>query len=126
MQLTLRNFKNNSEHIPFNMFIPINPCLLVCPVHAMREYLSLFKNTSGPLFQFIDGSHVPYSFAADKLGVLVKYLGLNPRLYKPHSLRIGAATAAFMDGQSEDRIKKMGRWHSDALQRYIRIAQFKF
>jgi hypothetical protein len=40
---------------------------------------------------------------------------------KGHSFRIGAATAAAIQGASDEDIQRMGRWKSQAFKRYIRI-----
>ncbi|VDH97557.1 Hypothetical predicted protein [Mytilus galloprovincialis] len=55
----------------------------------------------------------------------LSYVGLNPTQYKGHSFRIGAATNAASLGYSEQLIQKLGRWNSNALQRYIRIESIR-
>jgi hypothetical protein len=44
---------------------------------------------------------------------------------RPHSFRIGAATFAAAQGYTSCQIKKMGRWNSNAFEKYIRINAFK-
>jgi hypothetical protein len=46
----------------------------------------------GPFFQFQDGYPVKHNFVAGQLSHILKFLGLNPKLYLGHSFRIGAAT----------------------------------
>jgi hypothetical protein len=69
------------------------------------------------------------------IGITNQYLDLNlcvfnealffakydEQIYKCYSFRIGAATTAHMMGIPDNRIKAMGRWHSDSFMRYIRI-----
>ena len=55
----------------------------------------------------------------------IRFIGLNPRHYKGHSFHIGAATHASNFGYSENAIQVMGRWHSNAVRRYIRLQAFK-
>ena len=95
----------------------------ICPVQSVKQYVKLRGSASGPFF-------------ADPLGLPVKYSDLL-NLFKhfntflgsvhlsPHSLRIGAATFATMVGYSQDQVKHMGRWHSDAVMKYVRIPSFQ-
>lgn len=59
-----------------------------------------------------------------KLNEVIKNIGLDPKQYKGHSFRIGAATHASKVGFSENAIQNMGRWKSDAVKRYIRLGSF--
>ena len=45
---------------------------------------------------------------------------VNPKLYDMHSLRIGGATDLFKYGYSVEEIKRMGRWRSNVVYKYIR------
>ena len=92
----------------------------------MQTYLQLHSHTEGPLFQFLDGKPVSYGYASDKLHSLLVFIGLDPSKYKPHSFRIGAATSAIQMGYSDDFVRKLGRWKSDAVQGYIRLPQLNF
>ena len=49
--------------------------------------------------------------------------GLDPDVYAGHSLRIGTATVAHEKGIEDSTIMTLGRWKSNAYQRYIRIPQ---
>ena len=82
---------------------------------------------SGPLFQFQGGSPIPYAFVTNiqiKMTDLLKFIGINPSFNKGHSFRIGGATHLANKGFSEQYIRKIGRWNSDAVQKYIRIPTF--
>lgn len=127
IRIVIRNFKNNIKQLPMTLVIPLNSgSEMCCPVRALRSYFSEYKHLSGPLFQFQNGAAVPYSFVADKLHNIIGFLGLDYSRYKPHSFRIGAATSAYCQGLSEDDIKRLGRWESNAVRRYIRLATFSF
>ena len=127
MRVVIRYFKNNVKQLPMTLLLPVNrDSESCCPVRAMQAYLREFKHVSGPLFQFQNGLPVSYAFVSEKLRIIVSFLGLDQSRYKPHSFRIGAATSAFCQGLSEDNIKRMGRWESNAVQRYIRVNCFSF
>ena len=53
---------------------------------------------------------------------LVEFCGLNTKVLKGHSFRIGAATSAALRGVSDAQVRAVGRWASDAFRKYIRIA----
>ena len=45
--------------------------------------------------------------------------------YNTHSFRIGAATSAIETGISDVQVKMLGRWKSNAYQRYVRTSPEK-
>lgn len=52
------------------------------------------------------------------------YIGLDPKFYKGHSFRIGAATSAAARGIPLSVIQNMGRWKSDSFMRYITFVEY--
>ena len=125
LNITLRHFRNIKASQPALFSITVNgknPNL--CPVQAIYEYIQLFKPIQGPLFQFLGNSPVTHSFVSSKLHMLLQSIGLDPKCYKGHSFRIGAATHAVNMGFSEQYIRKLGRWNSNAIQKFIRISSF--
>ena len=46
--------------------------------------------------------------------------GLNAELYDMHSLRIGRASDLIKQNYSIEQVKRMGRWKSNAVYKYIR------
>lgn len=52
--------------------------------------------------------------------LLEKLAGLDTKLYKTHSFRIGAASNAWASGASQQSIAIEGRWKSSCLLNYIR------
>jgi hypothetical protein len=67
--LTLRHFKHNNSSRPGSM--------------------------NGPLFTFEGSTPVSQAFFTLELRNALCYVGLDPKLYKSHSFRIGAASYAF-------------------------------
>lgn len=93
----------------------------VCAVDLMARYLKLRCSLSDYLFCHVNGQPLTrYQFGAI-LSKCVEYLQLPSRSYRTHSFRIGAATWLSSRGVSDDVIKKMGRWKSDAFKKYIRL-----
>lgn len=92
-----------------------------CPVQIILDYLSLRGQLPGALFSFVDGSPVSRALFIDRLSMAIKYCGLDPSRYKGHSFRIGAASFAADAGMSDAQIRALGRWKSNAFQKYIRI-----
>ena len=125
LTITLRSFKNMKLNQPVTICIDTNlrdPNM--CPVAAFINYRNHFKHTTGPLFQFMNGTTVSHNFVVHNLDSILKFIGLNSKLYKGHSFRIGAATHAATLGFSDDQIRRLGRWNSNALEHYIRISSF--
>lgn len=125
VQIVLRHYKNNKDQTPIVLFLKAQTSSKFCPVLHLTQYLAQFRHSSGPLFQFTNGKPVSSSFVSEQLRSAICFIGLNPKYYKGHSFRIGAATHASNLGYSENAIQKMGRWNSSAIRRYIRFDTFK-
>ncbi|XP_062607774.1 uncharacterized protein LOC134269591 [Saccostrea cucullata] len=122
--IVMKHFKNNIEQKPVTLHLSNSSSITFCPVRALYDYTTHFAHTSGPLFQFMSGESVTHHFISQQLCKVVSFIGLDPKLYKGHSFRIGAATHAASLGFSENYIQKLGRWRSNAVRRYIRISSF--
>lgn len=92
-----------------------------CPVQAVVKYINVRGLSQGPLFWFRDKTPVSASYFYNMFKSLVTLSKLDTKTIKPHSLRIGAATAAAAKGHSDQQICAMGRWQSSAFKKYIRI-----
>ena len=95
----------------------------VCPVKLFQDYVSLRGSMPGKLFSYPSGALVTYSEYRHLFVALCKAIGVGP--YTPHSPRIGGATHAAISGLSQEHIQRLGRWHSDAYKKYIRIESFQ-
>lgn len=100
----------------------------LCPVALLNRMWRAARDqrSSAPLFQNGDGSAVSYA----QLALLIRHCclgaGLDPAKYKPHSLRIGAATTAACLGFPASVIKVLGRWSSLCYQVYTRMTPARF
>ena len=121
-ELNMEKFKHNAGKTCHKLQMQQN-CQQpeFCPVQALWHYCKLRGNFAGPLFCFLNGTPGPRSFFSQKLKLSLQFAGCNTAMYKAHSFRIGAATHATSRGYSDQDIQIMGRWHSHAFKKYIRI-----
>ena len=124
VQIILKHFKNMKNNQPITISLTPSKDSSICPVHALQVYISNFGHTNGPLFYFQSGTPVPHSFVITQLKSALEFCGLNIKFYKGHCFRIEAATEAAKMGFSENYIQHLGRWHSNAIKRYIQINSF--
>ena len=119
IKVTFVNYKHSYNQAPFSLVISRQHTC--CPVHAILSYIELRGNSSGPLFQALDGSPITRSVFTSRLAIILRLCGLDPSRYKGHSFRIGAASHAAEQGMSDAQIRAMGRWKSNAFLKYVRI-----
>ena len=93
----------------------------ICPVAGILPYLALRGNQPGPLFLTKKGQGLTRQALRASLDVVLTKLRLQTCSYNTHSFRIGAATSAAQADIPDWCIKMLGRWKSDAYQRYIRM-----
>ncbi len=86
----------------------------LCPVAALLAYIAIRGDRPGPLFILDDGRFLTQPLLTFHLRQAISQLGLDPKAYAGHSLRIGAATTAAERGLEDSTIKALGRWKSDA------------
>lgn len=92
----------------------------VCPVTALMPYLAVRGPREGPLFITETHNYLTQPMFRSELKELLQQAGLHTEEYNTHSFRVGAATTAKSVGISDNHIKVLGQWQSDAYQRYIR------
>ena len=92
----------------------------LCPVQVLSEFMSVRPCVGGPFFVHLDLTPLTSYQIGYMVKKGIKVLGLPPQSFSSHSFRIGAATSASISGISDDNIKSMGRWRSDAFELYIR------
>ena len=89
------------------------------PVKALNEYFSLHGAQSG-LFCMFSGKPVKRHAYDLLLHKTLKFCRLDSSHYKGHSLRISAASFRSEQGDSDSQIRALGRWKSNAFQKYLR------
>lgn len=75
-----------------------------------------------PLFRRASGAAITVGELRRVVKTLMERIGLDPRRFGAHSLRIGGATAALAIGLSPAAIRAAGRWGSDVYTLYTRIS----
>ena len=118
--LTISNFKHNTSKKPIELVLVKQKNVNICPVFALRNYLYLRGTSSGPLFCLPNFTPITRDLFIRHLKVSLKFCQLNPSLYKSHSFRIGGASYYASIGLSDQQIRLIGRWKSNAFRKYIR------
>ena len=101
--------------------VTLGPKTGLCPLSEIITFIKLRGSTPGPLFAYPGGPSLVRAKFAKVLTLVLQKLGLDPARYKGHSFRIGAATEAAASGKSDSDIRLLGRWHSDAFKKYVRL-----
>ena len=94
-----------------------------CPFILMRKYLSLrgqYDNDTEQFFVFRDKSPVTPQHVRILLKLMLQKLHLDCALYGMHSFRIGRTTDLIKYNYSIGEVKRMGRWRSNVVYKYIR------
>lgn len=107
-------------YIPGNSEVPRH-----CPLLWMEALLRVTDGpnvtSATPIFVFPNGTLVLKAPFVKWLRRQLRILGLDVSLFAGHSLRIGAAVSAARRGLSDDLIKRLGRWKSDAYLLYVKF-----
>ena len=93
----------------------------LCPVAALRSYLSLRGDQPGPLFQWKDQTPLSKTKFVEHVRLALTSANLPAHLYAGHSFRIGAATTAATAGVEDSTIQTLGRWQSSSYLLYVRL-----
>ena len=117
--LNFQSFKHSSLE-PVSHTIQANNTPY-CPVKSLAEYVAVRGVVPGPLFQEKSKPVSSRRFSEIFRRALI-LTGENPKHFSPHSLRIGAASYWASLGYSDVQMKKLGRWKSDANDKYVRSA----
>ena len=94
-----------------------------CPFKLLRDFSAMrgsFSHDAEPFFIFRDKKPVQPWHARNILCSALEAIGLNPKWYGMHSLRIGRSTDLIRYNYSIDEVRRMGRWSSNVVFKYIR------
>ena len=120
-QLKIRflSYKHSSPHQPPHVVDALKKPF--CPVLLLRNYIKVRGTAEGPLF-LLGGEAVSGRWFNFHLKQHILNIGLDPKAFSSHSLRIGAANSWADKNLSELKIKQLGRWKANALPHYLRSA----
>ena len=89
----------------------------------LRQFLQIrgtYSDQKEPFFVFADKSPVKPQHMRNCLKMILKQSGFDATLYGVHSMRAGRAVDLLKLGLSVETMKKIGRWKSNAVFRYLR------
>ena len=95
---------------------------LPCPFMLLWRYLARrtpYKSHTEPFFIFMDGSPVHPLHFRTCLKHSLNLAGFNERNYNTHSLWLGRSCDLYKLGLSVETIKKLGRWKSNIVFKYL-------
>ena len=93
------------------------------PYEILNNFLTIRGGYSGadePLFIFSDGTPVMPKHMHRTLKEIITKCQLDPDMYDTHSFRIGRATDMLKFGYSIEKVKRCGRWKSNAVYKYLK------
>ena len=94
-----------------------------CPFALINHYMDIrgnFESQGEQFFIFRDGTPVSPENARTVLKTCLSNLGLNPTMYGFHSFRVGRTTDLIKYNYTIEEVKRMGRWRSNVVYKYIR------
>ena len=94
-----------------------------CPFKLVNRFINnrqRIAQENEPIFIFRDGMPVTDKHAREVLKDIITKLGLEAHLYGLHSFRIGRMSDLAKYGYSIEEIRRMGRWQSNTVYKYIR------
>ena len=128
-ELTLQFRKTKTDQAGFgeNKLLRATGKRHLCPVEAMERMRMVWPNrfvegaaeSMRPLFRWASGKALKRLEIQGLLRQAARGVGLPPERYMTHSLRIGGATALYQATMDVELVKRMGRWTSSAVHRYL-------
>ena len=122
IDISFSRYKHSKSLIPFKLAISTAAAGTLLATD-LEKYLGERGSAPGPLF-LRDSSPVSNYYFTTQLKRCLEVAGMDSSKFKTHSFRIGAATSSILRGATHEQVRQMGRWHSDAFQRYIRVQSF--
>jgi site-specific recombinase XerD len=122
----IRHEKQDTTGEGRTVTIPFALDAKICPVHALKRWISWRGTSAGPLFQRIHhGKPTGQPILDSRIAVITKQavaqIGLDPQTYSGHSLRAGFVTEAILAGVPDLQIMEhTGHRSLETLRKYFR------
>ena len=97
---------------------------LFCPFKIINRYRKLrgdYYHDAEQFFVSRDGTLVKAQQIRDTLKLALENLGLNSQLFDCHSFCAGRASQLIKLGYTVEQVKRIGRWKSNAVYKYIKL-----
>lgn len=117
VQISFSSFKHARK--PLTLFFPSSDLVQVVR-NALTDYLAVRPANPVYFFALKNGAPVPRLFLIKYLKAALQLGGFPVEDFSSHSLRLGGATNALMQGASVLQVQRLGRWSSMAFQSYLR------
>ena len=95
-----------------------------CLFKLIREYMKRrgsYDSDQEHFFIFRDKTKITETHVREVMRLALSHIGLDPKVYCTHSLRIGRSPDMAKMGYSIDQIKRAGRWKSNTVYRYLKL-----
>jgi hypothetical protein len=123
VDIIFAQFKH-SAGIPSRHTIRPSSVSTYCPVRLLTDYLGQRGSLPGPLFCSRSGAAVTRKDFLAAVRSALSLLGVDSNRFNTHSFRIGGASHLAMSEASDEQIRQLGRWSSNAFRAYIRVHNF--
>ena len=116
-KITFASYKHAPPGTTAHIQVNKHDSQVTCPVQALLAYFQARGARPGHLFCTQSGASVTRQQVSTVLKACLARAHISGN-YATHSFRIGAASWAADNNIPEDRIKQLGRWHSNAYKVY--------
>ena len=128
-EVTLQFRKTKADQLAFgeSKTLKATGRRFLCPVEALERmrltwpgrFSGMNQEGKRPLFRWSSGTVLKRTEVQLLLQRAAQGVGLPPERFLSHSLRIGGATALYQATADIELVKRMGRWSSSTVQRYL-------
>lgn len=120
VQVAFKSYKHSKGNTP-TINIHKHSDRLLCPVRALLNYLDKRPNFANrPLFISLLGPTITRSHFVQILKQALIPTPFRHARINSHSFRVGRTTDLAMSGASDEYIRQVGRWKSNAFRKYVR------